>query len=359
MHLTRRHLQVALGALWLLDGVLQCQPFMFSHSFAQQILAPAASGQPGVLASLTHLAVRAVSSVPALANGVCALVQLLLGGGLITRRWSRVALATSIVWATVVWIAGEGLGGVFSGATLLSGAPGAALLYAVIGLLAWPTPTHPAGDAPSRWALPVWCGAWAVGAGLQVTSGNNSSASFTMMLHDAQTAAPRWIALIDRHLGRLTVPSWTAGALAALDILVAVWALVPGRARQISLTLGVVLSSVGWVLFQGLGDLSSGQATDPNSGPLFVLLALAVASACPFTVSPSREARAAGARTARGDRPWSTRGVPRALLRPVPAEGPSRSRIVGTAPTPRSVHHASSVIRDGEHAEYPLETGAR
>jgi hypothetical protein len=33
-HITRRDLQVALGVLWLLDGALQAQPFMFTSGFA-------------------------------------------------------------------------------------------------------------------------------------------------------------------------------------------------------------------------------------------------------------------------------------------------------------------------------------
>jgi hypothetical protein len=33
------------------------------------------------------------------------------------------------------------------------------------------------------------------------------------------------------------------------------------------------------LLLQGLGDLTSGHATDPNSGPLIALLALAVVGA--------------------------------------------------------------------------------
>jgi len=40
----------ALGLLWLLDGTLQFQPFMFSLSFVNGIMAPTAAGNPGVVA---------------------------------------------------------------------------------------------------------------------------------------------------------------------------------------------------------------------------------------------------------------------------------------------------------------------
>ena len=76
---------------------------------------------------------------PVLANGAFALIQIALGLGILSRRFSRVALGASIVWALSVWFVGEGIGGLGAGATLLTGAPGAALLYAVIAVLAWPT----------------------------------------------------------------------------------------------------------------------------------------------------------------------------------------------------------------------------
>ena len=41
----RRRLQLALGALWLLDAILQYQPVMFTRAFSQ-MLAAAADGNP-------------------------------------------------------------------------------------------------------------------------------------------------------------------------------------------------------------------------------------------------------------------------------------------------------------------------
>ena len=38
----RRWLQIGLGALWVLDGALQYQPYMFSRTFVTGIIDPAA-----------------------------------------------------------------------------------------------------------------------------------------------------------------------------------------------------------------------------------------------------------------------------------------------------------------------------
>ena len=76
---------------------------------------------------------------PALFNAAFATIQLALAAGLLWRRTTRLALAGTIVWALGVWWLGEGLGGLLTGtASPVTGAPGAALLYVVIAVLAWP-----------------------------------------------------------------------------------------------------------------------------------------------------------------------------------------------------------------------------
>ncbi len=279
MRITRRHLQVSLGALWLLDGALQCQPSMFGPFFTHQILAPARDGLPSLLAGPLHTLATIVSSQPALANAGFAIIQIALGVGLLTRRFTRLALGASIAWALMVWIAGEGLGGITTGATIPMGAPGAALIYAVIAILAWPTREEESRARPSWLALPAWCALWLMGALLQLVGGNNSSMSLTMMLRNAQSSSPGWIAALDHRLSLLRIPTWAPAALIGLFILIAMWSLVPGGVRRVAVALGVVISLTSWLFFQGLGDLTSGQSTDPNSGPLVVLLAVAVLGA--------------------------------------------------------------------------------
>ncbi len=293
MRITRRHLQLSLAALWLLDAALQCQPYMFSRGFARTILMSAGMGQPAAIAGPVHAVAALVATHAALANGAFAAIQLALGVSLLTRRFARVALLASIAWALGIWFVGEGLGGVASGATLLTGAPGAALLYAVVAALAYPSRDGSPDEAPPRLAVAAWCALWAAGAGLQLAAGNDTGASVTGALRGAQSSAPGWIAGIDARLGGLHVPNGAVAAAIAVYALVALWALVPGRVRTLSLMLGVVLALSAWLLVQGLGDLTSGQSTDPNSGPLVVLLAVAVAGTTPRTAGDRPQLQAA------------------------------------------------------------------
>ena len=134
----RRLLQLGLAAIWLLDGVLQYQSFMFSHGFAQ-MLAQSAAGNPAVIAHPITWAAGIVAHHPVPTNAAFATIQLLLGLGIALRPTIRAALAASIVWSVAVWWFGEGLGGVLSGgASPLDGAPGAVILYALLAVLVWP-----------------------------------------------------------------------------------------------------------------------------------------------------------------------------------------------------------------------------
>ena len=155
-----RTVQIGLGILWLLDGLLQLQPKMFGVDFANQVILPTAQGQPGPVSSaITHMA-HLIAVQPALANVVFASVQILIGVGLLIRQTVRPALALSFAWALGVWALGEGFGMLFTGmASPLTGAPGGALLYAAIGLLVWPR-TEPPAAVRRRPARPPPRGRW-------------------------------------------------------------------------------------------------------------------------------------------------------------------------------------------------------
>jgi len=122
MRITRRGMQIVLALLWLLDGALQLQPFMFGHGFAEQIIAPAGQGQPGIIASAVAWAAGTVDAHPVVWDSLFAAVQLAIGVGLLVRAHGPDRLRTMANPATVLaptW------------AALWVGA--AMLLYALLG----------------------------------------------------------------------------------------------------------------------------------------------------------------------------------------------------------------------------------
>src|SRR3984957_13085970 len=147
----RRALQLALAAVWLLDGVLQYQPFMYTKAFGQ-MLRSAADGNPAVIARPIIWDASLVGHHLALVNTLFAAIQLLLGLGIAIRPTVRVALAASVAWSVAVWWFGRGWGGGCGGADPLNGAPGPAIIYALLAVLLWPAdrPGRPAPFVAAR-----------------------------------------------------------------------------------------------------------------------------------------------------------------------------------------------------------------
>ena len=90
--LSRRRLAQVLGALWILDGALQLQPFMFTTGFARGVIRPAAVGQPPFVARVVDWNVHLVASHPVVLDTAFAGVQLLLGLAFLVPRTRRAAV---------------------------------------------------------------------------------------------------------------------------------------------------------------------------------------------------------------------------------------------------------------------------
>src|SRR5256886_6328718 len=162
----RRKLQLALGVIWVLDGILQYQPSMFTKSFPD-MLAASAHGNPAVIATPITWSANLIDHHVVVLNAIFATIQLALGLGIAWRPTLRLALAASVAWSLAVWWLGEGFGGILAGtASPVNGAPGPVILYAALAVLLWPADRDPgapsvAGRATGRRAAPaVWLVLW-------------------------------------------------------------------------------------------------------------------------------------------------------------------------------------------------------
>lgn len=285
--LTQRRLQIVLGLLWLIDAVLQFQPYMFTKAFMVDSLAMNAMYQPHSFGELIIATTRFLAPHAAAWNALFATIQLAIALGLLWRRSVRLALAVSFAWVLGVWAIGEGFGSLLTGtATLAGGAPGAALLYGLVGVLLWPTAgsgqqstwTSVAGEGPlgERGGRVLWAVLWCGGGILQVFPGPYPPVSVLVTTINMNLPEPGVIARLDRTVvslvGRAGSPLELL--LAAAEVLIGTLVLRGGRPARLALWAGIALSLVFWVLGQNFGGVFAGHATDPNSGPLYVLLAL-------------------------------------------------------------------------------------
>jgi len=280
----RRALQLGLAAIWLLDGVLQYQSVMFTKAFGQ-LLNSTSSGNPGVIARSISRNATLVDHHLVLVNTIFATIQLLLGLGIAWRPTVRVALAASVAWSLGVWWFGEGLGGVLNGAASpLTGAPGAVILYALLAVLLWPA-DRPGGPVPfpaaravgAQVARALWLVLWGSLAYFALTPANRAPQALHDMIVAMAAGEPSWLGALDRQSAALVAHQGlaTSIALAAALAIIAVGLYLPPQLARATLILALVVTAVIWVVGEAFGTILAGRATDPNSGPLLALLALA------------------------------------------------------------------------------------
>ena len=274
----RRSLQIALALVWLLDGALQLQPFMFGKHFVTAFLIGTQSGNPQMIKSPMGWVAHLVLHNPAFFNSVFALIQLSLAIGLLWRPTVKRALAASILWSLAVWWFGEGTGGVFSGGTPVMGYPGAVLLYALIALFVWPTERASTSVATSGAlgdgaAKALWLILWASFVRFLLLAANRSPQGLNQALAAMAPGEPGWEKSIDNHLARALANHGTQVSLglALLCAIVAVVVFVPALLKP-GLIVAAVVALCWWVA-QDFGAVFTSQGTDPNTGPLLVLLA--------------------------------------------------------------------------------------
>ena len=280
----RRWLQLGLAVLWVLDGVLQGQSFMFTKAFGQ-MLAGSSGGNPAFVADPVRWAAAIIAHSPVTTNAAFATIQLALGLGIAWRPAVRVALAASVAWAVAVWWLGEGLGGVLSGsASPVTGAPGAVILYALLAVLIWPA-SSPAGPGPFVAARPLgvaaarsmWVVLWGSLAYFSVTAASRTAQGLHDMIAGLAGGEPGWLAAVDRGVAGVLARHGLPASIALAVILAAIAAgiFLPARGARVAVALAVAVALVIWVVGQDLGEVLAGNATDVNSGPLLALIALA------------------------------------------------------------------------------------
>jgi hypothetical protein len=321
---SRRGVRIALGALWLLDAGLQAAPALFGADWWRTDLAQSAMGQPAALNHSILWAVNIIAAHAAVWNTAFVGVEAALGLALITGRHVRLAILASIPWALGIWWVGEGLGTIPTGFALLaSGAPGSALLYLLVGLLAWPASGRDAEAGRQRHhrylsqpaGLAAWVVLWAGQSLYQVTQPFPTGQVLGANIEEYSQGQPGWVTAVAHPLDALAQvhPIGVSAGLVVIQVAIGL-AVIRPRWRTSALVTGIVVSAVFWWAFQFLGTIPGGDATDPGTAPLVILLAVGLLGAGRGDAPPSPR------RATRATRRHSRRPPPSWLVdAPVPA----------------------------------------
>lgn len=279
----RRALTSALGLVWLLDGLLQLQPHMYSGGFVK-LLGEGAQGEPQWLGSSITWSVHVFQQDQALWNTLFALIQILIGIGLLYRPTVKPALAISIVWALAVWWVGEAFGFLLmemTSASPLTGAPGAAVLYVLLAAIVWPA-RRPGGLLGVRGAKAAWAALWLLMAALWLQFQNSTPSVIAARIRLEAPSGISWLTSLQHSAAGVVSGNgvWIALLLALLSAAIGI-AVAAGWHPKPFLLLAILLSLLYWIVGQGFGGIFTGEGTDPNSGLMFILLALAMYALIP------------------------------------------------------------------------------
>ena len=248
---SQRVLQIVLGLFWILDAALQFQPFMFGRGFVEANILANAQGQPFVVGDLiTHIG-NFVAPDIAVWNTFFALIQLVIGVGLLYRPTVKPALALSFAWVLGVWVFGEGLGMLLTGtATRADGRAGQRAHVRphrpdVLAPRARAGPSRGAGLAPvgiassaaaqgigrSITPMAVWSGYWCLAAVLFLFPDNRTPSSVQSAIVGMADGEPGWFSHFLTSLGNQFANggTQTAWVLALLCLVVGIGPLLVRR----------------------------------------------------------------------------------------------------------------------------------
>jgi cytochrome oxidase Cu insertion factor (SCO1/SenC/PrrC family) len=294
----RAYLRWGFGLIWLVDGILQFQVSM-PLGLANNVVSPLTANTPSWLHSLMNHGIFVWNTHPI--NMAVGVAWLQVGLGLVllvsNGMTGRIAGLVSALWAALVWLIGNGAGGIFvSGASFLFGWPGATVFYAIAGLWLFLKP-----ETFHRWfslvTLRIIAVIVAAGAVLQLLPstefwhGGDSNALTTMTSYMTKIAQPHWLAWLPRSVGRI------AGSIGGgFNLIVVLWLVISAGGLWFATQRGwrwPVWSLVTGCLFFWLASedtsLFGGLSTDFNS-----LLPLAVLVWCASPAlrdAPTRQRR--------------------------------------------------------------------
>ena len=292
MLFSRKLLQRILGALWLIDGLLQLQPQMFTMHMVNIVMQPMLQGQPPLIGANLQWIIDVTTQHLTAFNLLITMVQMLIGLGLLllSGRWVKVLVVVSIVWAFMVWYGGEGMSMLLTGQSgALTGAPGAVLLYAILGLTVYPRPRSKVASrraatdgllsrALLRYILAVF---WFFAALLQLQPYWWQPGQISQMIGalvgqgglNGFIVDPVLQSIAD-HTATIEIPLNTTLIVAFLGLGI-VLLVVKEKHLHSVLIASIVVSVLIWFIAQAFGMILTGMSTDFNSGLLLVVMALA------------------------------------------------------------------------------------
>lgn len=289
-------INTSFGILWIFDGILQMRPDM-PGGFVQDVALPSLEGAPHWIISIATPLLQAWNAHPVHMDITTAWIQILLGIGILITAHGlirQLILILSVFWSFIVLVIGNGFGFFYSGASWLSGAPGAVYLYifAALYLLGidkkWKWTNNRSVIA---WALSVFIGVGVILQAIPAEGYFSNNGISSMVSEMASARQPNYVAASLRFFshfaaGNATIANWI---LILMGFTSAIALLLYHKSRYL-VWYALVCEFLVWLVGMDLGVFSP-TATDPNSGLPAILLCIALL----LEISPASNAKRAAA----------------------------------------------------------------
>ena len=276
-----RFLGRSFGILWVIDGLFQLRPNM-PGGFVSNVAQPATTGLPSPLASFVEVILRIWNAQPTKVDLIAAFLQISIGIGYLTLRRGaarRVLGYITVAWSVVVLIGGNGFGILYAGASFLTGAPSAVVIYgfvAIVILMAERGRDAVLRDRLYEGFISVFL---LIGAVLQALpyEGYWATHGISTMTGAMATAnQPHFISSVIASFTNFANSSpVAANALLVFLPLLGAFAIFLRPIRKVSVGIVVAVAFSAWWLGQDFGIFSS-TATDFNTGLPLILVALSL-----------------------------------------------------------------------------------
>ena len=281
--INQKHISNVLGLFWLIDSIFQMQPKLFTSDFANKVIGPFALNQPFFLSFLMHSVINLVLINPVFFNIIFVLIQLVIAILILNQKTTNMGLKISVIWGLLVWILGEGMGGLLNAKNLIIfGFPGAALLYVVIAIaLLYSNYKDQKPDILNmKWLNEFWLVLWLSGALLLLYETIGKSKILIGMILMTSKGDPSWLWSFNNFILRVFT-SLNNLLILILIICYLFIGLSPYFTKKWSyfgLSIAILINLVYFFIGQNLGGYYSGLMTDLNSSPLLIFMAVILLS---------------------------------------------------------------------------------
>jgi hypothetical protein len=260
-----RKFLMILGSIWLLDGLMQFKPLMLTQNFVTSVIWPNTWYQPMDIAYPIYSAGKIILSNVAVFDIIFGSIQVAIGLLLIIGKYTRAVIIFSVIWSVAVWWVGEGFGSLFTGqASLLTGAPGAVILYALVGIILYPAGNHEKAEITSRKVAGYALGfLFILGFVLQMQPYYFMSRNVT------------WDLSVNWFVGISAFQSLVFDIfIAGMFFYTGIGFIIFRNGKNIFSYISIALSIFIWIPGEMFGQIYTALGTDPNSGVILLLLSV-------------------------------------------------------------------------------------